>query len=537
MPIINIDHFEKLHAGSWSSAIGITQSDAFGHVKNMTYLLDSQMLSADTAIQLQRPLLHTEILIGDDDAGNLPSESRPTPVGVTVPFKRVFYNMYDVKDTASKTRMNGRIGGVPELWELDANSHHDNYAPVLSADPFGFAGSGDVLYILARPTNAAPLIQTTDLLFNREQVLNSAAGKVTTTEWCYQLSSTTPDACIPTYGYVTLSDLSYPGRYVPISSLYIRVGNKDLCSAITKLNADTTVATLSSKINASGAADWQFAALTSTFGVNWLNGLVSEFGSMGLSGFYYLGKHDNGASYMDYVRDMGGGDAAVSTLLVNKYDFSKMDYNYIYQGLTIEPNQYSAGETWFDLLYGKNAYTARYSEQFAPDKEPAAISPGNFNRARSYASVGYGGGVPFLTYYDDMVYEAGGDKENVVAEQSDFSTVDEPHEIKPGDEPRINPLTHAHDYTSDESKTMRGYPHIEQINQINVMGNQSMHPSNLYKLELHQQYLNKLLVGIRKQENGIAVENELKTDIKNAIRGIAKKFAPATTELLNVQFP
>lgn len=531
MPVINLNHFEKLQVGNHNSAIGIMMSDAFNNVKNMIYLMDSEMLSADKEIQLQRPLFHTEFLVGDGDSGNVPSEHRTEPVGLK-PYKRVFYNLYDVKDTASKTRMEGRVGNIA-LWQLDANTHHDNYAPALSSEPFGFTGDGKNLFMLAKPTNAAPLIKTTDLLFNRKTLLEADAGKVTTTEWCYQLSSSTPDTLIPTYNYSPLSDLVYPSRYVPISSLYIRIGTKDLCSAITKMNANMQVAAVSSKINAEGAADWQLDRLISTFGKNWQNGLIHEFGSTTLSDFYYNGRHDNGASYEDYIRDMGG-DLGISVLQVNKYNFSNMDYNYIYWNIMEKPNQYSAGEMWFDLLYGKNSYTARYSQQFAPNGEPEKTSPGNFNHARSYASIGMGGAVPFLTYYDDMNYESAGDKSPVTAQPTDFSTVDT-HEIKDGDEPRLNPLEHKQDYST--SVNLRGYPHIEQIREINVMVNQSMHPSNLYKLELHEQYLERLLTGIRRQKGGQDIANELQTDIKNSIRSIAKKFAPATTELLTVQFP
>lgn len=533
MPVINLEHFEKLQVGNQNAVIGITQSDAFGIVKNMTYLTDLQTVSSDVDIQLQRPLYHTELAVGDGDSGNLPSEDRTEPVGTTTPYKRVFYNLYDVKDTASKTRMEGRVGNVP-MWQLDSNTHHDNYAPVMSADPLGFTGVGKNMFMLAKPTKESPLIKTTDLLFNRSEMLAEDSGKVTTTEWCYQLSSSTPDTYIPTYGYTPLSDLVYPSRYVPISSLYIRIGMKDLCSAITKTNATMLVAAVSSKINAEGCADWQMNELTSIFGENWQHGIVDEFGLCCLCDFYYLARHDNGASYEDYIRDMGG-DPGISVLQVNKYDFSKMDYNYIYWNIMEEYNQYSAGEMWFDLLYGKNSYTARYSQQFAPDKHPELVSPGNFNRARAYSGIGVGGCVPFLTYYDDMKYEADGDKTGVVAKPSDFSTV-EAHEIKEGDEPRLNTLKHGVDYSSSESVRTRGYPHIEQIRQVNIMANQSMHPSNLYKIELHQQYLNTLLTGIRRQKNGDTIASELQTDIKNSIRSIAKKFAPATTELLTVKF-
>lgn len=535
MPIINLEHFERLHVGNHSSIIGITQSDAFGNINNKIYLMDSEMLSTDEKIHLQRPLFHTEFLVDDNDSGNIPADHRETPVGI-LPHKRMFYNLYDVKDAASKTQLEGRIGDVP-LWQLDANLNHDNYAPVLSADPFGFAAHEQVLYMLSKPTNEAPLIKTTDLLFTRESLM-SADGHVTTTEWCYQLSSSSPDTHIATYGYVPLSDLSYPSRYIPISTLYLRIGNKELCASITKANANMTVGSVSSKINAAGAADWQLDQLTALFGKNWQNGLANRFGDVGLSNFYYHSRHDNGASYEDYIRDMGG-DPGISVLQINKFDFSRMDYNYIYWNLLKKPNQFSGGDMWFDLLYGKNSYTSRYSQQYAPDDNPKRLSPGNFNRARSYSSIGVGGGYAFLTYYDDMYYKSSGDKKDVVAKLSDFSTAKNKngvYEIKDGDQPRSNPLEHDNDYSNTDDKQNRSYPHIEQILQLNVLGNQSMHPSNLYKIELKEQYLKWLLAGIRKEENGLTLVNEVKTDIKNSIRGIAKKFAPATTELLTVQF-
>ena len=541
MPIISLKHFEKLQLGGSGSAVGILQTDG-NRNRNITYLLDSQPVSG--YVKSQRSLYHTEFELDEREG----QDHGVTHIG-SFPYKRVFYNLYDMKDIAGKTRMESTLRStVDTLWQLDANAHHDNYCPVLSVDPVDFTGNAGGFFVLTEHMKASPLIKTTDLLFRRNEITDKSTGRITTTEWSYQISSSTVSGDIPTYGYAALSNLEYPGIHVPISSLYIYIDSRPLSVAVQKLSPYTTVGAVSSQINANDGASWQLAELTSNFGEEWQRGIVSGYkfdGTYGAPPFentslcsFYNSVIHYPKSYVDFVF-YHGGDPGISALLINKYDFDGMDYNYVYWTNTnFDANQFTAGEAWFDMLYGKNSYTARYSQQFAPDgSKPDNAVPGNFNRSRQYSGIGIGGGIAFLKYYDDMNYASEGPKD-VVVEETDFSTV-QTHKIKDGDAPLSSVLQHTNDL-SVGLVTKRSYPHIEQLKQMNVMVNQSMHPSNLYKIELSQDYLKKLFQGIGEQlpvSEAVDTISEIQNDIQNSIREIAKKFAPATTELLTVEFP
>lgn len=543
MPILSVEHFEKIHHDGTGCVIGILQTDG-KHKRDVTYLIDSQQISADAISQ--RSLFHTEFELDEREGQNYDYSH----IG-KYPYKRVFYNLYDMRDTSRKTINEGAIS-PPSLWQLDSNSHHDNYCPVLKEDPVEFTGRTGVFYVLTKPTNESPLIKTTDLLVSRKSITDGSNGRITTTEWAYQISSSTTTGNIPTYGYATLSNLEYPGINVPISSFYLYIDSKPLYAAVAKLSPYTTVGAISSRINAVGCTTSQLEQLTSNFGLNWQEGIVSGYkwdGKYGAKAYesytlcaFYQDVIHHPASYVDYVSYMG--DIGLSALQVNKYKFDKLDYNYIcfldtnQDGAT--PYPFHMGDIWQDMLYGKNSYTARYSQQFRPDgTEETEAVPGNFNRAREYSGIGIGGAIAFLKYYDDLNYKSTKGAMNVVVQDSDFSTIDT-HSIKPGDAPSATILYHENDIKSPNPVTKRSYPHIEQILEINVMANRTMHPSNLYRIELNQEYLRQLLRGIQKQlpaEEAVNATAEIRTNITNSIREIARKFAPATTELLTVDFP
>lgn len=218
-------------------------------------------------------------------------------------------------------------------------------------------------------------------------------------------------------------------------------------------------------------------------------------------------------------------------------DYRGVEYSYIVDlpvgpksTLVSDKASYDDGVVYFNNLYiGKNAYNSQYSMQMS--------STMKLENCRTYVGVGSCAGIPYLKYYDDVSYE-------VLSSQLDdlkLSAMKLSH-LKTR---KLNSVT-----GSPNDTITKPFQKIEYVNLVQY--NEAIkHKSNLFSVELsgtgiQTEYekvtsdIQSALLGGKTPELSAyqkkkKLEN-LKFDIENAIKDIAKNVAPANTQLFKVRF-
>lgn len=195
-----------------------------------------------------------------------------------------------------------------------------------------------------------------------------------------------------------------------------------------------------------------------------------------------------------------------------------------------EKSTYDDGVAYFSNLFiGKNAYNPQYSMQMNSQLK--------LENCRTYIGIGSCGGIPFLKYYDDTSYE-------VISSQLDNSKF-QSDALSCLKTRRINSVTESANDT-----VTKPFQKVEFIHPIQYT-EATKHKSNLFSVALSgtgieteyentKDTINQILMSggtppLSAYQKKKRLEN-LKFDIENAIKDIAKNVVPANTQLFNVRF-
>lgn len=218
-------------------------------------------------------------------------------------------------------------------------------------------------------------------------------------------------------------------------------------------------------------------------------------------------------------------------------NYRGVDYSYIVdlpvgQKSTIisEKANYDDGVVYFQNLFiGKNAYNSQYSMQMS--------SMMKLENCRTYVGIGSCAGTPFLKYYDDSSYEVlSSQLEDPMLSAKTLSGLATR---------KVNSVTGTPNDTITKPFQKIEFVHPVQYNEA------TKHKSNLFSVQLSgtgieteyektKDSINQTLARgevppLSAYQKKKKLEN-LKFDIENAIKDIAKNVAPANTQLFNVRF-
>ena len=198
----------------------------------------------------------------------------------------------------------------------------------------------------------------------------------------------------------------------------------------------------------------------------------------------------------------------IETILDPAYNNTGLDRNFLYQIFVSNKkasydkwNEFNAGNIFGNVFISKNFYDSKYSTALSAASSGTADD--RVFQARKYIKLGATGGWPFLTYYDNRDWKSNQFERD--KETTDLQT-------RQGERSLNN--------------NGRKYQHVETIRSINRFINRGNHKSNLYSIRLN--------LNLSKDPKMQDLMNTVRLDIKNSIRRISSKLAPAHTQLFKV---
>lgn len=210
------------------------------------------------------------------------------------------------------------------------------------------------------------------------------------------------------------------------------------------------------------------------------------------------------SSYWQYIQSYGTMSAeALENLFMDNYNLSGISKNYIFEMPTNDQyNDHNNAILRSKIYVGKNAYDAEYSMNMPSQTE--------LDNAREYIGIGNCAGIKTYKYYDETSY--------------DGKIQDDGKTIKMDQTPNM---------IGEDGLEKHSYQNIEYHESSNRYVNNSYHPSNMYSIKIE---------GLKFPENKAQSEEvknkeiQVKEEIANSIRAIAKHLQPAHTQLFKVFF-
>ena len=392
--------------------------------------------------------------------------------------------LFDAKDVALKSAVAERItskkkseisSDYDEVKGNDIDGYGINmYFPHLKKDPLGFVQRGTYSYGITDTTNAGPVMKSTDLAEQRKNISADSEEYTIRPQWNFYLNPFDENAS--TIDPSNLENFIMTYQYTPLKNLL------PIAESIISANQEKFL---------SGALD-----------------TISEAAKRYSSSYFEFKKLL--ATDVDI-------NAGLSNFFKPVYNFQNIDHNYLAEipidNLTTpeKRNQYYLGNVYADMIMGKNVYDDIY------DVNTKKIS--EFNRVREYTGIQQTGNQVFVTFFDDAKYIATDVNENMNYISTELSNVGGP----------LNVVESKNGYVNDKN---RDYMKVEQIAAINRFISMTNHKANVYSTKIAN--LDKILDSsiIKKDDN--TTKQNVKTSIKNSIRRIVEKFAPAHTQYFDV---
>lgn len=227
------------------------------------------------------------------------------------------------------------------------------------------------------------------------------------------------------------------------------------------------------------------------------------------------------SSYFDYIKSRPEQMYdALDDLFYPRFNLSVFPVNYIYAIPTClannMDNNYNAGYIFGKYFTGKNMYDALYSMNYSINYEQKI---GTLSNTRNYFDIGATSKKLYLKYYDENSYES-------LPNQDLKTSLDK-------DNKEIKNIKIAKQTNSKKHP----YQKIETFEAENIFRNGhnfSEHPTTLYSIVVNGLFTDADSIA-NEHNKGEFVKN-IKMDIRHRISDIARKFAPATTELFDVYF-
>lgn len=215
-------------------------------------------------------------------------------------------------------------------------------------------------------------------------------------------------------------------------------------------------------------------------------------------------------SYAEYY-----SEHSMSDFFLPKANLSGVNYNYIaaipLDGNTSLTTDYEMGNVYGYFYTTKNMYNSTYSMDMS-----SMMKLGN---CRQYLQIEKCANVPYLKYYDNMDYLR-----------------DKPVDL----ELTSRTVTDVKYYTKDRNKVP--YQKIETFCPI-TYNSQTLHKPTMFSVKLNSTGLDpandqyaKLEASEEVADEVIKIRNNIRQDITNTIREIAKNVCPAHTQLFDVFF-
>ena len=214
-------------------------------------------------------------------------------------------------------------------------------------------------------------------------------------------------------------------------------------------------------------------------------------------------------TYFYNTTDTLADTSQLSSFFIPRYNLAGIKYNYmieIPQSFSIY-NDYEAGDMFGEIMQAKNAYDSSYSMNvISTDSDIRCLSS-----AREYCGIDVCGNKVFLKFYDNVNYM--------------FSC----------------PTSTKKSYNSLESigaaeAIQKTYPYqkIETLDGINKFRANVKHKSNMFSININNTRIDQLDTG--NAESTQKLKEKIKSDIRNQVRTLSKKFCPADTCLFDVYF-
>lgn len=247
------------------------------------------------------------------------------------------------------------------------------------------------------------------------------------------------------------------------------------------------------------------------------------------------------SSYYSWLRSFGDlSSDRLSSLFEPRYNLSGIPRNFIANfNMTMEKsgedlmyNDFNTGVIAGNFMYSKNPYNAEYS-MVMKSSNPERIDRRELSGVREYVGLGQMGGKLFLKYYDDRNYIY--DDSGVETGSDDpRKSLDFPYSTVDADKITKDRLSDRIDLTLQDVPMIenihhspeRKYQNVEFFESTNRGLNVAKHKSNLYSVTIKGLALEKKFSDEKL--------NIVRQDIKNMVRKICERLAPAHTQLFNV---
>lgn len=393
--------------------------------------------------------------------------------------------LFDAKDVALKSAVAERITSkkrskISSDYDEIKGNNIDGYGinmyfPHLKKDPLGFVQRGPYSYGITDTTNAGPVMKSTNLAEQKNDISANANEEYSTRpQWSFYLNPFDENASRLDPSLLENYIVTY--QYTPLKELL-------------------------------PIAEGIISANQSKF-LSGENDTISDAAKRYSSSYYEFKK---------LLATETDPNAGLSNLFKPVYNFQNIDHNYLAEipidnlDTPEKRNQYFLGNVYADMIMAKNVYDDIY------DVNTKKIS--EFNRVREYTGIQQTGAQVFVTFFDDAKYY-GGNVPSMNYISAELSNVGGP----------LNVIESKNGYFNDKR---RDYMKVEQIAAINRFISLTNHKANVYSAKIAN--LDNILNSIPNiEKEGENSKNKIKMSIRNSIRGIVDKFAPAHTQYFDV---
>ena len=214
-------------------------------------------------------------------------------------------------------------------------------------------------------------------------------------------------------------------------------------------------------------------------------------------------------TYLYSTEDNIQDTTQLSNFFRPRYNLKNIAYNYIIeipQTFSIY-NDYQVGDILGEIMQAKNVYDASYSMNVVSSEQLCLSS------TRQYCGIDTCGNNVFLKFYDNIDYMF----EMPTCVETDRNTLTEIQ-------------------TTENTKKRYPYQKLETLDGINKFRANIKHKSNLFSINIDNTGIDSLSIDNLTETQNQKLRAQIKSDIKNQVRTLARKFCPADTCLFDVYF-